>query len=284
MVQPPDLPNLPLGHRIQDPLLVLAVEHRHSDQHGFTVLTLGNSTGRIASAPFWFKDQPLIAGLQAGDCVQVIGEVTSYRNRRQLQVSSIRPLPSSDWRGLMPSAGDPDAFWHTIDAWRAELATPWNRLVALFLEDEEIRRRFSECPERPDPAAACLGGLLRHVVELGAVARSLARVRRADMDLVVAGTLVHDLGKIEGYSWDRGKVGLTEPGRLKGIRLLSVQLVERRAGALKTPPLGPAEIDRLVHLILAQPDEPGGPLVEPRTPEARIVVAAHRALADTQAG
>ncbi len=284
MAQPPDLPNLPLGYRIQDPLLVLAVEQRYADEHGYTVLTLGNSTGRIASAPFWVKDQPVIAGLQAGDCVQVIGQVTSYRNRRQLQVSSIRPLPSSDWRGLMPSAGDIDAFWHTIEAWRSELSAPWGRLVALFLEDEEIRHRFTECPERHHPASAFLGGLLRHVVELGAVARSLARVRRADMDLVVVGTLLHDLGKIEGYTWERGKVGLTEAGRLKGIRLLSAQLVERRAGAPSPPPLGPDVIDRLVHLILAQPDGPGGSLVEPQTPEASILAAAHRALADTQPG
>ena len=51
MQPPPDLRQLIVGDRLQDPLLVLGVEYRDSARGGFTTLTFGNCHGRIPSAP-----------------------------------------------------------------------------------------------------------------------------------------------------------------------------------------------------------------------------------------
>ena len=49
-----------------------------------------------------------------------------------------------------------------------------------------------------------LGGLLQHTVEVAHIGRSIAKVRNADHDLVLAGALLHDIGKLESYRWDGG--------------------------------------------------------------------------------
>ncbi len=262
---------------------MLDVESHDGGSGSYTILTLANSSGTIATAPIWLKDQRVVEGVEPGQCVQVIGQVTRYRSTRQLSVTSLRRLPedSGEWRRLMPSAGDPDRFWGIVERWRSDLSSGWSRIVSAVYDDDELRHRLTECPQSCDPRTAYLGGLLRHVVELGAVARALARVRRADMDLVMTGVLLHEVGKLEAYRWEKGIVEVTEAGRLIGTQVLSLQLVRRRWQALEPAPFGHTERELFDHLVLAQPDgdEPGA--VRAATLEARIVAAAHAALSDS---
>ena len=96
----PDLKRLAVGVRVQNPLLVVEVEHRDSARGGFTTLTLGNRHGQLSTAPFWAEGQPRLAGIERGVVAHVIGEVGLYNGKRQLKVSSIRALPRGavDWR------------------------------------------------------------------------------------------------------------------------------------------------------------------------------------------
>ena len=50
----PDLKRAVIGVRLQDPLLILDVRQKsYGADRECTVLTLGNASGRIESAPFW---------------------------------------------------------------------------------------------------------------------------------------------------------------------------------------------------------------------------------------
>ena len=150
MPAPLDIPSLAVGSRLQDPLLVLDVEARTTaDGNPFTVLTLGNGTGRIASEPFWIERQDMVAGIRRGHVVQVVGEVVAYRDRLQVRVVSLRPLPAGtvDPASLLPSVGAVDRYWETLDGWRREIARPrLARVVDLFYGDDDFRRRYEQCP------------------------------------------------------------------------------------------------------------------------------------------
>ncbi len=121
----PVLPELPVGTRVQDPFIVLDVDARGGDSP-HTIITLGNATGRMQTAPFWPSDSHKVAGVARGAVVQVIGTVGSYRDRRQLAVDSLRVLPREqvDWHALMPSAGDVSRYWKAVDRWRADIQGP----------------------------------------------------------------------------------------------------------------------------------------------------------------
>src|SRR5712692_772998 len=164
-----DLPRLHVGDRVQDTLLVLDAEQRHFDSGDYTVLTFGNASGRIASAPFWAPDRPLVEGIRQGHVVQVIGEIAEFRGQRQLKVTApLRLIPPAavDFAALVPSIGDVTRYWETVDGWRREIAKPrLARVVALFYDDDDFRRQYGQCPATIAGHHATLGGLLQHTVE-----------------------------------------------------------------------------------------------------------------------
>ena len=275
MAAPLDIPALAVGSRIQDPLLVLDVEARTTaDGNPFTVLTLGNGTGRIGTEPFWIERQEMVAGIRRGHVVQVGGEVATYRDRLQVRVVSLRPLPAGtvDPASLLPSVGAVDRYWETLDGWRREIAKPrLARVVELFYGDDDFRRRYEQCPASLRGHHAAIGGLLKHTTEVAAIARTISRATGADWELVLAGALLHDIGKLESYRWDAA-FEYTEAGSLVGHVVLGALMLDRRLDEEAEPPCTETERQILLHLILAHHGrlEWGSP-VPPLTLEAEIL-------------
>jgi len=283
--KPLEIPGLPLGSRVQDALLVLEVDQRTTGEgNPFTVLTVGNSTGSIETEPFWLDRQPLVAGVRRGHVAQVIGEVESYLDRPQLKVTSIRVLPAGtvDARALLPSMGGVERYWETLDAWREEIRKPrLRRVVDLFYTDAEFRARYEQCPASVGGHHAAIGGLLKHTTEVAAIARTIARASNADAQLVLAGALLHDIGKLESYSWE-SLFDYTTAGSLLGHVVLGALMLERRLAEERPPACSAAERDILLHLILSHHGRPelGSP-VPPMTLEAEVLHWADNASAKT---
>ncbi|MFI5235798.1 MAG: HD domain-containing protein [Gemmatimonadales bacterium] len=281
----PDLKRLGLGERIQDPLLVHEVDQRtYQGDKTMTTLTLGNASGTVESAPFWEQEQHLVQGVKRGDVVQVIGELGAYKDKRQLQVTSLRVLPRGtiDWEQLLPSAGDVSRYWETIDKWRGEIAGPRLRAVlSLFYDDPEFRKCYGQCPASTIGHHAELGGLVKHTVEVASIGRHIAKVAHADVDLVTAGVLLHDIGKLEAYRWD-GLFVATDKNALYGHVVLGALMVDRRVRGAAPMPCTEQELDILMHLVLSHHGrlEFGAPVV-PTMLEAEIVHYADNASAKT---
>jgi 3'-5' exoribonuclease len=272
---PVSLPDLPLGARVEDTLLVVDVEQRtQSDGSPYVILTLGNSSGRVKSAPFWSSDLHKVEGLEKGAVISVIGELGEYRGDRQLKVTSVRSVPKDmvDWARLLPSVGDVTPWWSTVDKWIADMADgAWSRTVALFYGDADFRSRYERCPASLANHHAELGGLLKHTVEVGLIARQIAKTCGARWDLVLAGVLLHDIGKLEAYAWD-GLFEMTEAGSLLGHVVLGALMLDRRLDEEEQPPLGDAERLVLEHLILSHHGELAfGSPVRPMTLEAEVL-------------
>jgi len=272
---PTNLPNARPGDSIQDTFIVLDVDNRTLDSGDpYTLLTLGNSSGEMATEPFWPGRQKEVAGIRKGHPVQVVGEVHLYRKKKQLKVTSIRLLPedSVELSALLPSVGPVDRYWKTLDAWREEIEKPrLKKALSLFFDDDEFRMAYERCPASPRGHHAQLGGLLKHTAEVAAIARAIARSCGADMDLVLAGVLLHDIGKLESYSW-HGTFDFTPAGSLVGHVALGALMVDRRLDEEENPPCTEEERQLLLHLILSHHGrlEYGSPK-EPMLPEAFAV-------------
>ncbi len=282
---PVSLPDLAIGARVEDTFLVWDVEQRtQSDGSPFIILTLGNSSGRLKTAPFWSTDLHKVDGFEKGTVASVIGDVGEYRGDRQLKVSSIRPVPRemADWARLLPTVGDVTPWWKKLDEWRAELpAGPWPRAVALFYDDPDFRSRYERCPASLNNHHAALGGLLKHTVEVGVVARQIAKTCGARWDVVLAGVLLHDVGKLEAYRWD-GLFEMTEEGSLLGHVVLGSLMLDRRLDEEEQPVLADRERLLLQHLVLSHHGElEFGSPVRPMTLEAEVLHQADQASAAT---
>jgi len=259
------------------------VETRGGD-HPHTVLTLGNSTGRIETAPFWAEDQPKIAGIAKRAVVQVIGDVVTYREKRQLKVTSVRVLPAGtvEPKGLLPSIGDVERYWAYLDRLRGEIRGKRLRgVLDLFYEDPEFRKAFEECPGSISGHHAQLGGLLKHTAEVAAIAVAIGKTAGADQELVVAGVLLHDIGKLDAYRWD-GVFEVTDLEELHGHVVLGALVLDRTVRSVSPPPCTDLELAILTHLILSHHGtrELGAP-VPPATVEALVLHQANLASGKT---
>lgn len=178
-----------------------------------------------------------------------------------------------------------ERYWETLDGWRAEITRPRLRAVVdLFYEDADFRRDYEQCPASIRGHHAQLGGLLKHTTEVAAIGRTIARTSGADLQLVLAGVLLHDVGKIESYRWD-GYFDHTQPGRLIGHVVLGALMLDRRIRESTPPPCTDAERDILLHMVLAHHGrlEYGSPVL-PLTLETEVVHWADNASAKTAAG
>lgn len=265
-------PHAPSGTRVVSTYLVQDLDARQGD-NPHTILTFINARERLKSAPVWASERHRIQNVLRGHVVEVTGIIGQYRDRRQLQVEAIRPVPPDevDWSELHPSIGDPAPWWHLIDTWRAGIRGPrLARTLALLFDDPAFRRRFEQCPASLSGHHARLGGLLQHTCEVAQLVLAIAAVKpEADRDLALAGALLHDIGKLEAYTWE-GLFDTTVGGRVIGHTVLGARMLDRVGSAARS--CHPEELDALHHLILSHHGrlEFGAPVL-PLSLEAEIL-------------
>jgi 3'-5' exoribonuclease len=143
-------------------------------------------------------------------------------------------------------------------------------LLFAFLDDPSIREAFLVAPAAKAVHHAYAGGLCEHtlsVIELGW--RICDHYPQLDRDLITAGCLLHDIGKVREFGADRE---YTEEGRLIGHLILTCQWIREKAARI---PDFPRELEvRITHLVVAHHGkiEHGSPR-EPATLEAFVVHA-----------
>lgn len=270
----PCLSTLAPGARVRTHLLVVEVERRLLGVRPATLLTLANASGRLPSAPLWDEARHRVAELAAGSVVEVSGRIGTFRGRRQLDIESIRTASRGlvDARTLLPTLADAHSCWTALDRWRAGIRSAGlGRVTALFYDDPVFRQLYQECPASPSGHHAALGGLLRHTFEVASIGRAIATVAGADRDLVLAGALLHDIGKLDAYTWS-GPFEVSPAGALLGHVALGARMLDRKIREAPAPPCSPREHDLLLHLVLSHHGRlEFGAAVEPMTLEAEIL-------------
>jgi 3'-5' exoribonuclease len=279
---PFDLRSAAIGDRVQHEFLVRERTER-TTRAGlpFVVLTLGNSSGAIDTAPIWSERLDWCLGAERGRVVQVIGDICSFGDdharKRQLQLSApLRVLPSDEF--------DPTEFlvridlpvervWDGIDKLRAGITSATIRsIVDLFFADDEFRVAFERAPASVNGHHAMLGGLLLHVYEVASIARHMARtLRHVNTDVVVAGALLHDVGKVEAYGVGPEGFSHTTAGMLLGHVTLGALMLDRRIAASMMA-LDEQDRNEFLHIVLSHHGslDFGSP-VQPMTAEAEII-------------
>src|SRR5256712_183880 len=104
-------------------------------------------------------------------------------------------------------------------------------LVEAVLDDPEIAQRYRQAPAAKQIHHAWLGGLLEHVLSLCRLGVIAAEHYRVDLNLLLAGVVLHDIGKIYELSYDRSFEYTTE-GQLLGHMVLALRMVSDKLRAL----------------------------------------------------
>jgi 3'-5' exoribonuclease len=241
----------------------------------FLSLTLTDATGRVAAKVFDDVDR-LRGEFDAGEFVRVTGRANVYNGRVQLIVASIRRVNPVQDRAqgfkeedCVPSAPRPvDDMWADLQALIASISNPPLRELLCRVASRH------EAALRVWPAAqlvhhAYRGGYLEHVLKIATVGAAIARAYGANGDVVVAGALLHDLGKLQELAYD-GSASYSREGRLLGHITLGAMMVREMAAGV--PDFPPGLLTEIEHLILSHHGsrDLGSP-VEPMTVEAFIL-------------
>jgi 3'-5' exoribonuclease len=273
-----DIARAQVGDRVQHEFLVVEREEkRQANGDPFLILTLGNASGRLATAPLWSNQVDWAAGAERGKVVQAIGEVATFHGKRQVRLSApLRVLPDAAVRAeqFLPRIAVPtESLWEWVDRARAELRSPaLRRAVDLFFADDAFRVEFERAPASVAGHHAAIGGLLLHVTEVATIARTSARVMKANPDLVVVGALLHDIGKVQAYDISPAGFSHTTAGSLLGHVVLGSLMLQERLARVPMNELSASQRLELQHLILSHHGslEFGSP-VQPMTVEAELL-------------
>jgi 3'-5' exoribonuclease len=161
-------------------------------------------------------------------------------------------------------------MWAELHARIAGIENSWIRALLERVTGEHAER-LRTWPAAVTVHHAYRGGLLEHILKIAEVGSALAVSYGADADLVVAGAILHDLGKIEELSYD-GVTTYSRRGNLLGHITIGAQIVREVATAI--PGFPEPLRTQIEHLVVSHHGERelGSP-VEPMTEEAFILSA-----------
>ena len=241
---------------------------------------LQDATGTLAGRVFDNLER-LREEFDEGEFVKAQGRVQVFNGRAQFVVEHIRRVmtgpDSQDRREGFREEALLAASPRPIDEMWAELGQ-----VVASVDRAEVRALLQAMVGRYEarlriwPAArtvhhAYRGGLLEHVLTMAAAGRALAGVYGAEADLVVAGAVLHDIGKLQELEYATN-ITYSRDGNLVGHITLGVLMLHEACAAI--PAFPPTLRTQLTHLILSHHGarEHGAP-VEPMTVEALVLSA-----------
>jgi 3'-5' exoribonuclease len=265
--------DLRAGTDLEECFAVRSVDVRQRRGGGpYLSATLGDRTGEV-TALVWQNVERLRGVLEPGNVVSVKGQVQRYNQQLQVVVRQAETLTAESVEDdvfVRSSAVEPALLWEQLIAFIEETSDPDVRqLLFRIFSDPEIEKLFKAAPAARSMHHGFRSGLLEHTVSVTTVARTLAQHYGLNRDLVVAGCLLHDFGKI----WELeigASIEYTDDGRLIGHIPMETLFVDKKIGELEN---FPAETRRqLLHILLAHHGEYefGSPR-RPKTPEALLV-------------
>lgn len=260
-------------------------DHMNNNCIGFCVVRKANLAKTAAGKPYanlqvydgsdqimgriWDYDGELP---KENTVIKIEGKVSEYNGSPQITINK--------WRAAQTTEYNPEDFMPTYDGDRYSLLQELsiyidqisNLALKLMVKNvfEDFKQEFFDAPAAISKHHNYLGGLLEHTLSVTKLAVYLADSQKQpiNMDLVIAGASLHDIGKIQAYVWEGCAIERSSDGIMidhipLGMMMLKPYMHEYLEDELK---------QQLLHIMVSHHGlkEWGSP-VEPITQEAKIV-------------
>ena len=258
------------GQSVSGTFVVAAPEVRTSRSgEPYLRLTLRDEDRDSIDALYFSVPGDVASDVESGQTYTVDGRAEEFRGRINVKLSGMERAETQwDAMALLPHGEeDASAMQATIEAAAESLASAEIRAVVhAVLSQPVVAERLSTWPAAKGRHHAWVGGLAEHVVEMLRLAeRTTATFPGLDRDLVVAGVILHDLGKVLELEVT-AEFAYTAEGNLEGHMVHGVRLLDEAIAKVGCS----AETGMLLrHLVLShQGTREFAAVVEPRIPEA----------------
>ncbi len=268
--------------QVTTPLKIVSKRIQNTkDGKSFLLLTLSDRTGTIRAID-WNNAKMNDERLVSGGVASFAGKVSLFDSRLQLNIGtsmdSVRVLKEGEF--------DPKKF---IEITSKNVGEMYDKLIAsinsvidmhirdmlkeIFINDQKLASRFIESPAASTVHHAYKGGLLEHSLDVMQMALNMADVYTnipINRDLLVAGALLHDIGKVTEYRVTSAGIVRTSHGELIGHIISGTEILRDYASKITGFPQ--KTVMELEHIILSHHGEMewGAPVL-PKTIEALII-------------
>ena len=219
----------------------------------YLIMTFMDRSGEIAGR-LWENADAFIDMCEQGSLVEISAQAQEYRGKLQLKVDDIRRIGKD--------AVDPVLFIQSskkniadmareIHSLAASLQNPFYRKLLLeFFNDSTFFKEFQKAPAAKSMHHAYLGGLLEHTLAVSQLAEMVSDFYPTlDRELLLAGALLHDIGKTREFAFDTYPFNYTNKGRLMGHLVLGAEMIQEKINTLSEFPEDLST--RLQHLVLS---------------------------------
>ncbi len=236
-------------------------------------LHLADRTGEL-EAKMWDNVSEVMDTFDRDHFVKVKGLAQLYNNRSQFVIHRLRRLEDNEveFSDYFPCAErSPEDMFSELQGIIASIGnTHLRSLLELIFSDAELTALYKIAPAAKTIHHACRSGLLEHVLSLCTLARlTAAHYPEVDIDLLLAGVILHDIGKVQELTYARS-FGYSAEGQLLGHIILGLRLAGAKIDQIAS---FPAKLRTLVeHLIISHHGELefGSPKI-PLFPEAMLL-------------
>ncbi len=257
---------------------ILAVKSAYSGTtrtgKSYLQMVLMDKSGELG-CPVWDAVAQTASFCTTGAFLLCRGKIGVYNGRKQLQQEELAPALLSDV--------DLSFFQKETSKDRRQMAdellglvasikdAPLRGLLQKFFGSGSFWQQFQQAAAAKGAHHAYVGGLLEHSLSCARLAENLAaHYPGINRDLLIAGALLHDIGKVKEMAFSGVVIEYTAEGRLKGHLVLGSEMI---AAAAATIDNFPAELlEQLQHLVLSHHGrlDFGSPVL-PMTPEALLL-------------
>ncbi len=231
-------------------LIKSSVKGIASNGKPFLTLIFQDRSGNI-EAKLWDASEEDEKTYAPETIVKVVGDVQNYRGRLQLKLRQIRPVRHtegfhiSDFLETAPLS--PEEMGSKVTQYIFEMKNPKIQRITRYLL-QKYKKEFLEYPAATKNHHEYVSGLAYHVVSMLDLAKAIADLYPTlDRDLLYAGVLLHDLGKVIELSGPIA-TSYTVEGNLLGHITIMVNEIDKAADELH---IDGEEVIILQHLVLS---------------------------------
>jgi len=262
--------DLKFGEKLSDAAFAIKNMKQGKTMNGkdYIDLILTDKSGEVAGK-IWENNIPNCANVEVGNIIKLSGTVEEFRDKQQLNITYLQKDENFNLEDFLPTTQkDIDKMWKNIKDSIAEINdTNIKKLLNVFYTKKEYTDRIKQASAAEYIHHAYIGGLLEHENEMLELAKTIIKeYPKLDKDILIAGVLLHDIGKIEELAINH-TITRTLAGYLVGHISLGSIMVDKEIAKIKE---FPADLRaKILHLVLSHHGqlEYGSP-VKPATREA----------------
>lgn len=222
------------------------------DGKSYLTVVLSDKTGSVKGV-VWDRVAEITSATTAGEVVHVKGGVSEYRGELQVVIKKMTPAAPEDVTAsdfLPVTSHSTDSMFERLVRMTESMKTDYLRaLFDSFWNDPDFVQKFKTAPAAKKMHHAYIGGLLEHTLSMALLVERIAgHYSGIDLELLLAGVILHDIGKIQEFDYQLS-IDYSDEGRLLSHIIIGIQMVDEK---LKQVDQFPLEKKRLLkHMIIS---------------------------------